>query len=74
MHKPIIRKFNKRKVQLPFIDNIWGAGLEDMQLISKFKKEFRFILCVIDIDSKYPWVIPLKGNEELQFLMLFKNF
>ena len=45
-----------------------------MQLISKFKKEFRFILCVIDIDSKYPWVIPLKGNEELQFLMLFKNF
>ena len=36
LHKPIIRKFNKRKVQLPFIDNIWGADLVDIQLISKF--------------------------------------
>ena len=35
LHKPIIRKSNKRKVQSPFIDNIWGADLADMQLISK---------------------------------------
>ena len=32
LHKPIIRKFNKRKVQSPFIDNIWGADIADMQL------------------------------------------
>ena len=32
-----------------------------MQLISKFNKGFRFLLCVIDIYSKYAWVIPLKG-------------
>ena len=44
-HKPIIRKFNKRKVHSPFIDNIWGTDLADMQLISKFNKEFRFLLC-----------------------------
>ena len=31
-----------------------------MQLISKFKKGFRFLLFVIDICSKYAWVIPLK--------------
>ena len=30
LHKPIIRKFNKRKVQSPFIDNIWGADLANM--------------------------------------------
>ena len=36
LNKPIIRKFNKRKVQSPFIDNIWGTDLADMQLISKF--------------------------------------
>ena len=53
LHKPIIRKFKKRKVQLPFIDNIWGADLADMQLISKFDKVFRFLLCVIDIYGKY---------------------
>ena len=46
LHKPIIRKFGKRKVQSPFIDNIWGADLADMQLIIKFNKRIRFLLCV----------------------------
>ena len=43
----------KRKVHSSFIDNIWGADLNDMQLTSKFNKEIRFLLCVIDIFSKY---------------------
>ena len=34
-----------------------------MQLISKFNKGFRFLLCVIDIFSKYPWVDPLKHKK-----------
>ena len=62
MHKPIIRNFNKKKVHSPFIDNIWGADLADMQLISKFNKEFRFLLYVIYIYIKYVWVIPLKDK------------
>ena len=52
MHKPIIRKFKARKVYSGFKDNIWRADLADMQLISKFNKGFRFLLCVIDIFSK----------------------
>ena len=60
LHKPITRKFKKRKVYSAFKDNIWGAGLADMQLISKFNKGFRFLLCVIDIFSEYGWVVPLK--------------
>ena len=44
LHKPITRKFEKRKVHSPFIDNIWGADLADMQLISKFNEGFRFLL------------------------------
>ena len=50
----------KRKVHSTFIDSFYilGADLADMQLISKFNKEFRFVLCVIDIYSKYAWVIP----------------
>ena len=47
--KPIIRKFEKQKVHSPFMDNIWGADLTDMQLISEFSKVFRFLLCVIGI-------------------------
>ena len=51
LHKPIIRKFNKRKVDSSFIDNIWGAELADMQLTKKFIKGY-FLLCVFDIFSK----------------------
>ena len=43
--KPIIRKSKKRKVGSPFIDNISGADLADMQLISKSNKGIRFLLC-----------------------------
>ena len=61
LHKPIIRNFNKRKVYSGFRDNIWGADLADVQLISKFNKGFRFLLCVIEVFSKYAWVVPLKN-------------
>ena len=44
LHKPIIRKFKKRKVYSSFKDNIWGADLADMQLLSKFNKGFRSLL------------------------------
>ena len=53
LHKPIIRKIEKRKVYSSFRDNIWGVDLADMQLLSKFNKGFRFLLWVIDIDSKF---------------------
>ena len=49
LHKPIIRKSKKRKVYSGFKDNIWGADLAGMQLISKFNKGFIFLLCIIDI-------------------------
>ena len=68
LHKPIIRKFKKRKVYYPFKDNIWGADLADMQLVSKFNKGFRFLLCVIDIFSKYAWVVPLKNKKRVSIV------
>ena len=52
LSKLIVRKFEKRKVYSSFIDNMWGADLSDMQLISKFNKWICFLLCVIDIFSK----------------------
>ena len=63
LHKTIIRKLKKTKVYSGFKDNLWGAGLADMQLISKFNKGFRFLLCVIDIFSNYAWVISLKDKK-----------
>ena len=73
LHKPIIRTFNKRKVESPFIDNIWLADLADMQLISKFNERFRFLLCVIDIYTKYAWVIPLKDKKGITITDAFQK-
>ena len=63
LHKPVIKKFKKRKSGSPFIDNMWGADLADMQLMSKLNKRIRFLLCLIDICTKYAWVIPLKDKK-----------
>ena len=52
-HEPIIRKFIKTKVYSSFKENNWGVDLADMQLISKYNKWIRFLLCAIDIFSKY---------------------
>ena len=73
LQKPIIRNLKKRKIHSHFIDNIWGADLADMQLISKFNKGFRFLLCVIDIFSKYTWVIPLKDKKGITITNAFQN-
>ena len=49
LRKPIIRKFEKRRVHSPFIDNVWGADLADKQLIFKFNKGIYFLLCALAI-------------------------
>ena len=71
LHKPIIRKFEKRKVHAAFKDNIWGADLADMQLLSKYNKRIRFLLCVIDTFSKYAWVVPLKDKKGVSIATAF---
>ena len=73
LHKPIIRKFKKRKVYSSFRDNIWGADLADMQLLSKFNKVFRFLLCVIDVFRKYAWLIPLKDKKGVSIVNAFQK-
>ena len=62
MPKRIIRKLKKCKVYSSFKDNILGTDLADMQLITKYNKEFQFLLCAIDIFSKYALVVLLKDR------------
>ena len=69
LHKPIINKFNKRKVYSQFKDNIWGVELADMQSLSRKNKGIKYLLCAIDLYSKYAFVIPLKIKKELVLLM-----
>ena len=63
LHKPVIKKFNKRKVYSQFRDNIWGVDLADMQSLSKKNKGIKYLLCAIDLFSKYAFVIPLKDKK-----------
>ena len=44
-----------------------------MQLISKFNKEFRFLLRVINIFSKYAWVVPLKDKKGVSIVDAFQK-
>ena len=59
----LLGNFKKRKVYSSFKDNIWGVGLADMQLISKYNKGIRYLLCAIDLFSKYAFVVPLKDKK-----------
>ena len=63
LHRPVIKTFNKRKVYLQFRDNIWGVDLADTQSLSKKKKGIKYLLCAIDLFSKYTFVVPLKDKK-----------
>ena len=73
LHKPILTIFKKRRVCFGFKDNIWGADLADIQLINKFNKGFRFLLGVIDIVSKYSWVVPLQDKKGVSIVDVFSK-
>ena len=53
LHKTIIKNFKRRKVYSSFKDNICGIDLADMSLINKFNKGIKYLLCVIDLFSRY---------------------
>ena len=73
LHKPIIRNFKKRKVHSPLMDNIWGIDLTDMQLIVNLIKDLHFyyvlLICKANMHGFFH-----KIKNEVQLLMLFKNF
>ena len=73
LHKAIIRKITLLQVHSSFIYNIWGVDSADMQLLRKFNKITRFLLCVIDIYSKYAWVIPLKYEKDITITNAFQK-
>ena len=73
LHKPIFRKLKKRRPYSLFKDNIQGANLVGIQLISKYNKGIKFLLCVIDIFSKYDQVVPLKNKKDIAIVNAFQS-
>ena len=62
LHEPIRRKFARRKTLVGGIDYKWQADFEDTPSTSKFNDKYRFLLFIIDVFSKYAWVVPIKDD------------
>ena len=73
LHEPIINKFNKRKLYSQFKDNIWGVDLADIQSLSRKNKGIKYLLCAIDLYSKYAFVIPLEDKKEISIVNAFNK-
>ena len=73
LHKPIIKKFDKRKVYSQFKDNIWGVDFADMQSLSRKNKGIKYFLCAIYLYSKYAFVIPLKDKKGISIVNAFNK-
>ena len=73
LHRQIIRKFKRRKVYSFFRNNIWDVDLADMQSLSKYSKGIKYLLCAIDLFTKYAWVVPLKGKRRITIVDAFQK-
>ena len=73
LHKPVVKKFNKRKVYSQFKDNIWGVDLAEMQSLSRKNKGIKYLLCAIDLFSKYAFVVPLKDKNGISIVNGFNK-
>ena len=71
LHKPIIKKFKKRKFYSSFRDNICDVDLADMQSLSKYNKRIKYLLCAIDLFSKYAWIFRIKDKKEVSIVNAF---
>lgn len=77
LHRPVRKKFKRNFYSVFHKDELWQADLNDMRSLSKFNDGYAYILCVIDVWSKFAWSVPLKrktGEEVTRaFSKIFKQ-
>ena len=73
LHKPVRHNFEKRKVVSKNVDDIWSADLVEMIPYARYNKGYRYLLTVIDVFSKYGWIIPLKTKAGAAVTNAFKD-
>ena len=69
----LLKKSIKQKVYSSFRDNIWVVDLADVQSLSKYNKGIKYLLCAIDLSSKYAWVVPLKDKRPISIVNAFQK-
>ena len=55
------------------IDTQWQADLADLSKLSKSNDKLRYLLCIIDVFSKYAWVVPIKDKTGKTLVIAFKS-
>ena len=73
LHKPIQKRFPRRKTIVGAIDQQWQADLADMQSLMKQNSMFRYLLCVIDVFSRFAWVVPIKNKTGQTLIKAFDS-
>ena len=73
LQKPIKRNFRKRRVIVHNIDDTWCSDLVEMQKLSKWNKGYKYLLMVLDLFSKYGWIVPLKTKTGSEVSGTFKS-
>jgi len=71
----VVHRFRKRKVYFGGIDDIWADDLVDMHDFAEHNDGVKYLLCVIDLFSRYGWIVPLKDKSgESVFVAFTKIF
>ena len=73
LHKPVRRRFQKRSVFAKQVDDMWTADLVDMSPYSRSNSGYKYLLTVIDVFSKYGWIVPLKSKPGKEVAMAFQK-
>ena len=69
----LLGNFKKTNFYSFFRDNIWGVDLADMQSLSKYNKGIKYLLCAIDLFSKYAWVVSVKDKKGTSIANAFEK-
>ena len=69
---PQMTKFRRERIIPLYKDETWSADLIDKSSLSKYNNNYKFILTVIDIFTKYAWAVPLKNKSGLSITNDFK--
>ena len=72
LFSPQITKFRRERIIPLYKDETWSADLIDKSSLSKYNNNYKLILTVIDIFTKYAWAIPLKNKSGLSITNSFK--
>ena len=72
LHKPKNINFKRSQFVSSEIDGFWATDLADLSKYKKYNDNFNYLLIVIDILTKYSWVVPLKNLKNSTMINAFK--